>query len=130
MNCVLSVKITVKVYAVCVVETWLGEEIADSEISLPDYHLYRLDRNRHTGPAQLECLLISIHRNCHRINIGTFYHPPSSSVSVMGHLFSVLESLDSSYFSNFVLLGDFNINFCNPNLPLYSKLTSLMQLFS
>ena len=83
-----------------------------------------------TGPAQLECLLISIYRNCHRINIGTFYRPPSSSVSVMGHLFSVLESLDSSYFSNFVLLGDFNINFCNPNLPLYSKLTSLMQLFS
>ena len=27
---------------VCVVETWLGEEITDSEISLPDYQLYRL----------------------------------------------------------------------------------------
>ena len=133
---------------VCVVETWLGEEITDSEISLPDYQLYRLDRNRHgggvlmyvhnnysckvllTGPAQLEFLLISIYRNCHRINVGTFYRPPNSSVSVMDHLFSVLESLDSSYFSNFVLLGGFNIDFCNPNLPLYSKLTSLMQLFS
>ena len=34
---------------VCVVETWLGEEITDSEISLPDYQLYHLDRNRHGG---------------------------------------------------------------------------------
>ena len=25
---------------VCIVETWLGEEITDSEISLPDYQLY------------------------------------------------------------------------------------------
>ena len=83
---------------VCVVETWLGEEITGSEISLPDYQLYRLDHNRHgggvlmyvhnnysckvllTGPAQLEFLLISIYRNCHRT--------PSSSVSVMDHFFS------------------------------------------
>ena len=121
---------------VCVVETWLGEEITDSEIYLPDYQLYRLDRNRRgggvlmyvhnnysckvllTGQAQLEFLLISIYRNCHRINIGTFYRPPNSSVSVIDHLFSVLECLDSSYFSNFAVLGDFNIDFCNPNPPL------------
>ena len=76
-----------------------------------------------------EFLLISIYRNCLRIKIGTFYRHPNSSVSVMDHLFSVLESLDSSFFSDFVLLGDFNIDFCNSNLPLYSKLTSLMQLF-
>ena len=120
---------------VCIVETWLGEEITDSEFSLPDYQLYRLDRNRHgggvlmyvhksfsckvllVGPSQLEFLLISIYRSCHRVNIGTFYRPPSSSVSVMDNLFSVLESLDSSYFSNFVLLGDFNIDFVTPSTP-------------
>ena len=50
------------------------------------------------GPSQLEFLLISIYRSCHRVDIGTFYCPPSSSVSVMDNLFSVLESLDSSYF--------------------------------
>ena len=49
MNSVLSVKITVHAGVVCIVETWLGEEITDSEISLPDYQLYRLDRNRHGG---------------------------------------------------------------------------------
>ena len=128
-----------------VVETWLGEEITDSEISLPDYQLYCLDHNRHGGGVLMyvhnylckvlphrPCLIrVFTHfRNCHRINIGTFYCPPNSSVSVMDHLFSVLESLDSSYFSNFVLLGDVDFcnPFCNPNLPLYSKLTSLMFL--
>ena len=45
----------------------------------------------------------------------------------MDHLlFSFGEPIDSSYFSNFVLLGDFNIDFCNPNLPLYSKLTIVL----
>ena len=33
--------------AVCVVETWLSEEISDAEISIPDYSVIRLDRNRH-----------------------------------------------------------------------------------
>ena len=60
MNCVLSVKITVQVYVVCVVETWLGEEITDSEISLPDYQLYRLDRNRHGGGVLICMYIITI----------------------------------------------------------------------
>ena len=55
---------------------WLGEEITDSEISPPDYQLYRLDHNRHgggvlmyvhnnysckviTGPAQLDTFLFT-----------------------------------------------------------------------
>ena len=68
---------------VYIVETWLGEEITDSEISLPDYQLYRVDCNRHgggvlmyvhksflcevllVGPSQLEFLLISIYRSYH-----------------------------------------------------------------
>ena len=43
---------------VCIVETWLSEEITDSEISLPDYQLYRLDRNRHGGGV-----LMYVHNN-------------------------------------------------------------------
>ena len=36
---------------ICIVETWLSSDIhiADSEISLEDYHIIRLDRNRHGG---------------------------------------------------------------------------------
>jgi len=28
---------------ICVVETWLGEEISNAEVSIPDYQLLRLD---------------------------------------------------------------------------------------
>ena len=31
---------------VCVVETWLSDEITDSEIAIPDFCITRLDRNR------------------------------------------------------------------------------------
>ena len=34
---------------VCIVETWLGSDVLDSEICIPDYELTRLDRDRHGG---------------------------------------------------------------------------------
>lgn len=38
---------------ICIVESWLSEEIADDEVSIDDYQLIRLDRNRHGGGALL-----------------------------------------------------------------------------
>ena len=32
---------------ICIVETWLSNEIRDQEISLPEYQVIRLDCNRH-----------------------------------------------------------------------------------
>ena len=40
----------------CIVETWLSEDITDSEIFLFNYQIARLDRNRHGGG-----ILIFIH---------------------------------------------------------------------
>ena len=34
---------------VCIVESWLCSDICDSEISLVDYSIVRLDRSRHGG---------------------------------------------------------------------------------
>ena len=34
---------------VCVVESWLGSEIDDSEISIQGYNIGRLDHSRHGG---------------------------------------------------------------------------------
>ena len=34
---------------VCVVETWLDNSILDNEVTVPNYQLFRLDRNRHGG---------------------------------------------------------------------------------
>ena len=34
---------------ICIVETWLSEDILDSEIAIDGYQIVRLDRNRHGG---------------------------------------------------------------------------------
>ena len=51
--------------------------------------------------------------------ISVFYRPPSSVVSYFDELFDVIENLDVVNFSNYILVDDFNINFCNPTHPLY-----------
>ena len=115
---------------VCVVETWLSPDMADSELSLPNYQvIIRHDCNRHgggvliyvhnclsykvivKGPATLEFLVLSVS------NYLVMYRPPSSPVSALDNFYTALEGLDPSYFSNFVLLGDFNIDFYNPIAP-------------
>ena len=34
---------------ICIVESWLSDEIIDCELSIENYTLTRLDRNRHGG---------------------------------------------------------------------------------
>ena len=41
---------------ICITETWLSEEVSDSEIALAGYQLHRLDRNRQGGG-----ILICVH---------------------------------------------------------------------
>ena len=36
-------------HIICIVESWLSESIEDNEISIGDYQIHRLDRNRHGG---------------------------------------------------------------------------------
>ena len=133
---------------VCVVETWLGPNVADSELSIPNYQVIRLDRNCHgggvlmyvhnclsykvvlKGPDMLEFLVLTVSNYFCKLCVGLFYRPPSSPVSVLENFCTVLERLDPSYFSNFVLLGDFNIDFYKPHNPQHCKLTEIMHTFS
>jgi len=125
---------------VCIVETLLDENILESEISVDNYSVVRLDRNRNGGgivmyirdclhcsvlnvDAQgLELAIATVTSNSFRICIGLLYPPLSSSVFVLDNLFSVLESLEPSYFSNFVLIGDFDIDYNNSLYPLRQRL--------
>ena len=81
---------------VCIVESWLSDEISDNEISLDGYQVLRLDRNRRgggitifvhdslvprvvvAGPNNLELLIISVsnHVNTCKHHIGLYYRPP------------------------------------------------------
>ena len=115
---------------ICVVETWLSAEILDAEISIQGYQCFRHDRNWHGGGivvhvrdclsttpimdnVDLELLILSLTVNNGKTTNGTFYCPPNSSSELMDAVYTCLEHLDITYFTNFILLGDFNIKFCN-----------------
>ena len=135
---------------VCIVESWLSEEIQDNEICIHDYQLIRLDRNRlgggvlvyiHNsltwepvlmGPNDLELMAISVSSPDHPCKhcISVLYRPPSSAVTFFDNLCTAIQSISPILFSNFVLIGDFNINFCTRDHPYFCKLNAVLELFS
>ena len=125
----------------------LSAEILDAEITIQGYQCFRRDRNRHGGGivvyvrdclsttpiidnADLELLILSLTVNNRKTTLGTFYRPPNSSSELMDALYTCLENLDITCFTNFILLGDFNIDFCNTSHHLFCKLSNLMHAFS
>ena len=82
------------------------------------------------GPLDLEFLLVSVQCAHFRLSLAVLYRPPSSSVLYLDNLYNSLESVHPSYFSNFVLVGDFNIDFCNPSHILYQRLLTILSSFS
>ena len=82
------------------------------------------------GPSDLELLIVSINNATCRYCMGLFYRPPSSASLIFDNLFSVLEQLDPSLFLNFVLIGDFNVNFLNPQHFLYHQLSCILSSFN
>ena len=63
------------------------------------------------------------------MHVGLFYRLPSSGVWNLQSLCTYFKSLNSSYFYNFVLLGDFNVNFHNQSHFLYPHLNSILLSF-
>ena len=134
-------------HIICIVETWLGNEITSSEIDIQGYRLYRRDRNRHGGgiliyvaeyllvsvfpdpPSQLELLALSVRLNNFRINLCLFYRPPSSGSHIFDSLVSYLDSICAGSLSNFIFLGDFNVNFTDKFHPYHATLESIMSLY-
>ena len=82
----------------CIVETWLDDSVFDNELTIPNYCLVRLDRNRHggsvllyirddlsynvifMGPENLELLGITLYNgNNNRLCLCTLYSPPATT---------------------------------------------------
>ena len=129
---------------ICIVETWLDESISDNEVGIQNYDIVRLDRNRHgggiliyvnssfshslvfSGPNDLELIVLSVNNSQCKVAISLFYRPPSSPYSVLDKLLiSLCSHVAVTLFSNFILLGDFNVNVLNSLHPLFSKLQSV-----
>ena len=105
------------------------DDVSNSEVCIPNYSIVRCDRNRRgggvaifihnsirynilvSGPANLELLVASLSRNNFKLFLGVFYRPPSSPNFIFDILCNTLFSIDQSHFSNFVIVGDFNVNF-------------------
>ena len=80
---------------ICISETWLSQDILDSEIHIPNYMPLRRDRNRHSGGVAIyilsslspsivstttttaEFLLCSLTTTIIQSYVGNFYCPPS-----------------------------------------------------
>jgi len=134
---------------VAIVESWLCPDISDHEVCIPDYQLFRHDRNRHGGgvflyirdhliaevlpydhTTNLEFLPVVIHHLGFKFCISVFYRPPNSSEHIFDIFCNVLASLNISVFSHFVLVGDFNVNINNTSHHLYHKVCSLVDYFN
>ena len=73
------------------------------------------------GPSDLEFMLVALCNSACKLCIGLLYRPPSSPASVFETLSSHLLDVSVSSFSNFVLLGDFNVDYNNLSHPLFSN---------
>ena len=93
---------------ICIVESWLDNSILDSELTISNYNLLRLDRNRHgggillyirdslsfsmvlSGPKNLEFLCITIHSVSHlhasNFCLGVLYNLPDNVCYVLSTL--------------------------------------------
>ena len=84
------------------------------------------------GPSGLELLDLSlspVNNPNFTICTGVFYRPPSSTHDIFDTLCNSLFCIPPAYFSNFALLGDFNVNLLNSNHPLYDKIDMLCNSF-
>ena len=88
MNLLLFVLLTIR--TVCV-ETWLGSDVLDNEVLIPNYSIVRFDKNRQGGgvamyihdsvaynvlpygSADLELLVVSLSRNNFQLCSCVFY---------------------------------------------------------
>lgn len=71
---------------------------------------------------------MSLCKSSFKLRFGVFYRPPSSSAA-FDSLCEVLFSVEQSLFSNFVILGDFNVNFYTTN-NLYPHICNATTSFS
>lgn len=137
-----------KPHCVCVVETWLSQDISDSELFISNYSIVRLNRNRHgggvliyflsslvsdtlfKGSTNLELLIVSFKFSRFVPTLVLMYRPPGVDDIIFDELFSVLcNNIDVSLLNNFVLIGDFNVNLLSCNTHSH-KLLSVTNSFS
>ena len=128
-------------------ETFLGDDILDSELVDDNYAIFRRDRNRHGRGVMLvvdasipakrrqdletdcELLWIELSLTPANVLVGVFYNPPDSPSSTMTQLNNSLAAINIS--TPIVICGDFNLPNINwreasPSPTVYSTKAHLL----
>ena len=119
---------------IAIVESWLNEDIADSEINLKHFDMIRIDRNNESKQRgggvlifvnqsmkclkveserinNLEYAWIRIHgKGCDAVNIGVFYRPPDGDGEQVKNLIKKISKFKNS---RTIMIGDFNFSDIN-----------------
>ena len=117
---------------IAVSESHLGPQITDNEISLPNYQIFRKDRNRRGGGVcvyvndciavtrlpdleidNIEIVWLKLNFNGNTIYFGTCYSPPGQSIEEITYFLETLENHISEILRRtpnhmLILTGDFN----------------------
>jgi hypothetical protein len=121
------------IHVLCITESWLTNDIDDSDIKINGYDICRLDRNNGMSHGGIVCYIkegISFKQNLNLLNsdieamwieinlpktkpilIGTVYRPPSSNVEYLDKLDMIFQECNSMY-DDVYILGDFNLDQC------------------
>jgi len=124
-------------------ESWLKKSIHNSEISIPNYNVFRQDRHAKGGgvgiycrenlqcsvllsrsePKMFELLLLKINFSKDKsLTVAVCYRPPSAPSCALDTL---CELIAPHLSSEFLLMGDLNLDMLNASTNLLSKLDAL-----
>ena len=124
-------------------ESWLRKTAKNSDILIPNYNIFRLDRSAKGGgvaiyckdslqssvllsrsePKQFELLLLKIHLSKNKsLTVAACYRPPSAPSCALD---TICELIAPHLSTELVLLGDLNCDMLNNPAILQSKLDAL-----
>ncbi len=66
-----------------------------------------------SGPLGLEFVLVTLIRDPLKLCLGVFYRPLSSGNSIFDTFSDALLTINQSYLSDLIIIGDFNIYYVN-----------------
>ena len=123
---------------VVLTETWLSPNKKTEDIMIPNFDApYRKDRNDRPGGGvaiyiksgisshkltnliygNLEGLCVEINIRNHKFLLCGIYRPPNAGIELWDSIERTFENLNTSSTKDIVILGDFNCNMHNNNLP-------------
>ena len=119
-------------------ETRLDVHINNDELKIPEYKLFRKDRNRNGGGVALyihsrikrtiESVWATVKTKSRNINIGSIYRTPSSLASYFDNIIDCIEQATQNGYE-LIILGDLNFNCITSDNSVESHVEMLQNTF-